>query len=158
MRTRELLPGATIAALLTASALLALLVGLGMRGNGPLALDLGGSDGLAQLRGGEGAGATGVGSRRPTSLTLPSVASGDRVAASARGSAARRRTAALQGAAGRERAAARRQATTPALRTPSATTPAPAATTTRPAATSTPNPVAVKVRGRGAPAPKQTVG
>jgi hypothetical protein len=52
MRTRELLPGASIAALLTASALLALLVGLGMRGDGPLALDLGGSDGSAQLRGG----------------------------------------------------------------------------------------------------------
>ena len=158
MRTREFLPGATIAALLTASALLALLVGLGMRGNGPLAFDLGGSDGSALLRGGEGqgAGATGVGGRGPASLTLPSVASGGGVAASGPGSAARRRTAALQGAAGRERAAARRQATTPALRTPSAT-PAPASTTTRPAATSTPNPVAVKVRGRGAPAPKQTV-
>ena len=159
MRTRELLPGATIAALLTASALLALLVGLGMRGNGPLALDLGGSDGSAQLRGGEDqdVDATGVGGRKSALLTLPTVASdSDAVAASAPGSAARRRTAALQGAAGRERAAARRQATTPALRTPSAT-PAPAKSTTRPAATSTPNPVAVKVRGRGAPAPKQTV-
>ena len=124
MRTRELLPGATLAALLTASALLALLVGLGMRGGGPLALDLGGSDGSAQLRGGEGggAGANGVGGRRPASLTLPSVASGGGGAASGTGSAARRRTAALQGAAGRERAAARRQATTPALRTPAAPT------------------------------------
>jgi hypothetical protein len=158
MRTRELLPGATIAALLTASALLALLVGLGMRGNGPLALDLGGSDGSAQLRGGEGqgAGATAVGGRRPASLTLPSVVSDSDVAASVPGSAGRRRTAALQGAAGRERAAARRQATTPALRTPAAPT-APTKPATRPAATSTPNPVAVKVRGRGAPAPKQTV-
>src|SRR4051812_31165546 len=100
MRTRELLPGATIAALLTASALLALLVGLGMRGNGPLALPLGGWDGAAELRG-EGAqapGATGVGARRPASLTLPSVASRGGVAASAPGSVARRRTAALQGA------------------------------------------------------------
>ena len=103
MRTRELLPGATIAALLTASALLALLVGLGMRGNGPLALDLGGSDGSAQLRGGEGqgAGAGGVGGRRPASLTLPSVAADGDGAASAPRSAARRRSAARQGAAGR---------------------------------------------------------
>lgn len=158
MRTRELLPGAVIAALLSASALLALLVGLGMRGDGPLALDLGGSDGSAQLRGGDGqgAGATDVGGRRPAPLTLPAAKSRDDVAASAPGSAVRRRTSsALQGAAGRERAT-RRQVMTPALRTPSAT-PAPTKTTTTPAATSTPNPVAVKVRGRGTPAPKQAV-
>ena len=76
MRTRELLPGAVIAALLTASALLALLVGLGMRGGGPLALDLGGSDGSALLRGGEGqdVGATGAGGRNPVSLALPTAA------------------------------------------------------------------------------------
>jgi hypothetical protein len=159
MRTRELLPGAAIAALLTASALLALLVGLGMRGDGPLALDLGGSDRSAQLRGGEGqgAGTTGVGGRRPASLTLPSVASGgsgDAPASATRAAGRRRTTSALQGAAGRGRAGARE--TTPALRTPSAT-PAPAATTTRPAATSTPNPVAVKVRGRGTPAPSKPV-
>src|SRR5512132_3151662 len=135
MRTPELLPGAVIATLVTASALLALLVGLGIRGDGPLALDLGGSGGSAQLRGGDdqGAGATGVGGRRPASLTLPTVLSGGGVAASAPGSAARRTTSGLLGAAGRERAAARRQATTPMLRTPSAT-PTPAKTT-RPAAT-----------------------
>jgi len=159
MRTRELLPGAVIAALLTASALLALLVGLGMRGGGPLALDLGGSDGSAQLREGEGqdAAATGVGGRKSASLTLPSVAARRGVAAStAPRPAARRHTATLQGAAGRERAAARRQPTKPTLRTPAAP-PAPALPATRPAATSTPNPVAVKVRGRGAPAPKHTV-
>src|SRR4051794_3279107 len=67
MRTREILPGAAIAAMLTASALLALLVALGMRGDGPLALGLGGSDGSARLSGGEGGGAaaTGVGGRKP---------------------------------------------------------------------------------------------
>jgi hypothetical protein len=157
MRSRELLPGAVIASLLTASALLALLVGLGIRGDGPLALGLGGSDGSAQLRGGEGqgAGATDVGGRRPASLTLPRVTAGGGVAASAPGSATRRRTKpALQGAAGPEHAGTRRQAPTPALRTPGAA-PAPAKSITTP--TSTPNPVAVKVRGRGTPAPRDSV-
>jgi hypothetical protein len=161
MRAREVLPGAAIAALLTASALLALLVGLGMRGDGPLAIDLGGSDGSVRLRGAEGqdAGGTGAGGRRPASVTLRPVVApgGGAVAAPVRRTAPRRSITrqALQGASGRERAAVRRPR--PALRTPSAPAPAPAATAPQPTATAAPAPVAVKVRGRGTPAPKKGV-
>ena len=101
---------------------------LGMRGTGRWRSTSEARTASAQLRGGDGQGArcdrvSAV--ARPASLTLPSVASGGGVAASARrlrgaGGAPLR----CSGAAGRERAAARRQATTPALRTPSAT-PAP---------------------------------
>src|SRR3954453_7480220 len=101
MRAREVFPGALIATLLTASALLALLVGLGMRGNGPLALGLGGSDGSAQLSDGEGQDvAAPVSGRSAPAVRFPSVLASGGVAASGARSATRRRTtAALQGAA-----------------------------------------------------------
>ena len=155
MRTRELLPGATIAALLTASALLALLVGLGIRGDGPLAIDLGGSAGRRSCAGARirARALPAWAARRPASLTLPSVTSGGGVAASSSGSAARRRrTAALQGAAGRERAGRAPPGHDARARARPSRDPGAREVDHRPgghldAATA----VAVKVRGRGSP-------
>jgi len=160
MSTRAILPGALLAGLLTVAAVLALVVALGIRGEGPLAIGVGDADGAARLEGGGSAtlGQPTPGVRETTPVVLP----GGGIAASVAGSPARRRASALRGAAGDRQVAGRRNARTPAGDRPVASPNAPAtitrpATTTRPTATSTPNPNAVKVRGRGPAAPKPLV-
>ena len=160
MTTRVILPGALIAGLLTAAAVLALFVALGIRGEGPLALGVGDADGAARLDGGA---STGLDRPAPgVRETAPVVLPGGGVAASVAGSPARRRASALRGAAGDRQVAGRRNARPPAGNRPVASPNTPATTTrpaptTRPTATSTPNPDAVKVRGRGPAAPKPLV-
>ena len=52
MSARAILPGGVIAAMLTAAALLALLVALSIRGEGPFSIGLGDAGGTARLEGG----------------------------------------------------------------------------------------------------------
>jgi hypothetical protein len=159
MTTRAILPGALIAGLLTAAAVLALVVALGVRGEGPLALGVGEADGAARLDGGGSAtlGRPTPGVRETTPVVLP----GGGVAAPAAGAPARRRATALRGTAGDRQVTGRRITRTPAKGAPVATPKQPTTTTTtttRPTATSTPNPNAVKVRGRApAASPKPLV-
>jgi hypothetical protein len=148
---RVVLPGAVVAISLTAGALLALALVLAMRGDGPLILGLGDSDGQVRLPAAETVpplrSAT-VPDGAPT-LLLPSGVLVRAVDPSPAGGGLRGDTQVRPGAV-------RRRATT---RTPApAGTPAPASTrpttTTRPVATPAPNPVVVKERGRGTPAPE----
>jgi hypothetical protein len=162
MSARAILPGALLAGLLTVAAVLALVVALGIRGEGPLALDVGDGDGDGAARL-EGGGSATLGEPTPgVRETAPVVLPGGGIAASVAGSPARRRASALRGAAGDRQVAGRRNARTPAGNRPVASPNAPVTTTspvttTRPTATSTPNPNAVKVRGRGPAAPKPLV-
>jgi hypothetical protein len=158
MRTRAVVPGAVLAGALTAAALLALLLGLAIRGDGPLPLGLGDSGGSAQLSVGEGTAPAGNGGRQAAPIALPLVAPRGGVAAPAAGVAASRGATAPRATTRGERVATRPTLRTPSRRTPSvapAPTAAPPATgtttttTSRPVATSTPGPVALKVRGRG---------
>ena len=133
--------------------MLALVVALGIRGEGPLALGLGDADGAARLDGG---GSATLGEPTPgVRETSPVVLPGGGVAASVAGPSGRRRAGALRGAADAHQAPAAATRAAPAGTRPVASPNAPTTTTTRPAtttrptATSTPNPNAVKVRGRG---------
>jgi hypothetical protein len=149
---RVVLPGAVVAISLTAGALLALALVLAMRGDGPLILGLGDSDGQVRLPEGETVpplrSAT-LPDGAPT-LLLPSGVLVPAVDPSPGGGGLRGDTQVRPGAV-------RRRGTTRTTPTP-AGTPAPASTrpttTTRPVATPAPNPVAVKERGRGTPAPQ----
>lgn len=161
MRTRAILPGALIAGLVTTAALLALVVALGIRGGGPLALGLGDSDGSARLD--DVAAPAGESGRAPARLGgTPVVLPGGGVAAPAAGVAPRRAAGAPRVTTQGNRGATRGGLRTPSRQTP-AVAPAPTAaapttaTTTPQVATSTPNPVAVKVRGRGKTKPTSSV-
>ena len=152
MRVRAVLPGALIALALTAAAAFALVIALGVRGEGPLSLLLGGSEGTARLQDREQVVPVGGAGGRPISapLLLPGggfaapaaqAAPGPRSASGLRGTTRVRRQA-----SGRNQAGTR---ITPAPAATPAAQPAPSTpTATRPAATGTPAP-AVKVRGRG---------
>jgi hypothetical protein len=149
---RVILPGALIALALTAGATFALVLALGVRGEGPLSLLLGGSEGTARLQDREQL--VPVGNPGGRAAAAPLLLPGGGVAVTAAQAAPGPRSASgLRGSA-RVRRGATRQTQTPARRTlPPAATPAaqPAPTTptaTRPTATSAPAP-AVKVRGRG---------
>jgi hypothetical protein len=159
MSARAILPGGLIAGLLTVAAVLALVVALGIRGEGPLALGIGDADGSARLDGGGSAtlGRPTPGIRETAPVVLPG---GSGVAAPAAGTPSRR-DAGLRGSARRGQDVGRRGAT----RRPAAG-PAPAApdrpaasspTTTRPAPASTPGPAPAKARDRGTSAPKPAV-
>jgi hypothetical protein len=157
MSTRAVLPGALIAAMLTGAALLALLVALGIRGEGPFAFGIGDSDGSARLDGG---GAATLAEPTPgVRETTPVVLPGGSVAAPAAGAPARRGTAVRGATDGRQQAGRRPAARTPARGVPvvSPTRPTTNAPAGGPVATSTPNPNPVKVRSREPSAPKQVV-
>jgi hypothetical protein len=160
MSVRAILPGGLIALALTACAFLALLIALGIRGDGPFSFGLGDADGSARLEGGGSALLDRAVSTTPfegAPVALP----GGVVAAGARTVA--RRSSSLRGATNGRQVAGRRNARTPSRRSPVATPTAPTTTnttaggTTRPTATSTPNPDAVKVRGRGETPPRVDV-
>jgi hypothetical protein len=159
MSLRPVLPGAVIAGLLTLAAVLALLVALGIRGEGPLALDLGDADGAARLDGG---GSAALGEPTPgVRESAPVVLPGGGVAAPAAGIPARRRSTGLTGAAdGRQNAGSRDGARAPTRRAPVVSPTQPTTTpgtSTRPTATSTPDPNPVKFRGRGESTPKAPI-
>ena len=154
MTPRVVLPGAVVAISLTAAALLALLLVLALRGDGPLIFGLGDSDGQVRLPEGETVPplpSAALPDGAPT-LLLPSGVLVPAVDPSPEGGGLRGDTQVRPGTV-------RRRATTPTTPTP-AGTPAPAGstptTTTRPVATPAPDPVAVKERGRGTPAPEPT--
>jgi hypothetical protein len=165
LRDRAVLPGALLAMLVAGAALLALLLALGIRGEGPLTLLLGGADGAARLQDREAvapaavSGVPGVqlGPATPSAdaLTVPLPAT-----AGAAVPAAQRRSAALRGET-RTRVPARRSParapsrSTPARPAPVARTSPVTATAPRPA-TAAPAP-AVKVRGRGKTTPTSSV-
>jgi hypothetical protein len=155
MRYRAELPGVVLALVLTGVALLAFVLALGIRGEGPFTLGLGDADGAARLPGGEITALGPSGGSLHTSTRAPagSGAAARGTGASGTGAdAAPRRTAALRGATeGASRGGVRTQARrTPAVTpAPTASAPTTITTTTQPVATSTPNPVAIKVRGRG---------
>ena len=159
MRPREHSPRCAHRGHADGAAVLALLVALSIRGEGPVARsELGGAGGTARGDGGAGVrpAAPAAGRSRPR----PSVLSGGGGAAPAAGSAARAaHDAALQARAPAASARAARAAEPePALRTPTRHAraplrrPPPARRPSR-----RPTRCAEKVRGRGAPAPKQTV-
>lgn len=151
MSVRAILPGGLIVAMLTAGAILALLIVLGIRGEGPLALGLGDAGGAARL---EGGGSATLGNPDGGPLeTAPVVLRGGVAATSAGTAPGRRGTTAPRGV--KRDGAGRPRAQTPSRRSPAVTPNAPTNTntnttsgTTRPTATSTPQP-AVKVRDRG---------
>lgn len=154
MSVRAILPGGLIAAMLTASAILALLIVLGIRGEGPLAIGLGDAGGAARLDGG-GSATLGEPGGGPVE-TAPVVLPGGGVAAPSAGTAPGRRGTTARRVVTRD-GAGQRRARTPSRRAPAVTPTAPTNTntntnttsgTTRPTATSTPQP-AVKVRDRG---------
>lgn len=157
MSPRAILPGAVIAAMLTAAALLALLVALGIRGEGPFSIGLGDAGGTARLDGGPATtlGEPGGGPVETAPVVLPSGGGG---AAPAAGTASGgSRTTPLRSAARDPQGADRRRAQAPSQPSPVSTPSAPTTntptssggTTTRPTPISTPNPTAEKVRGRG---------
>ena len=165
MSVRAVLPGGLIAAMLTAGAILALLIVLGIRGEGPLAIGLGDAGGAARLEGG-GSATLGQPGGGPVE-TAPVVLPGGVAAPSAGTAPGRRRgTAAPRSVTRGRQGAGQRRAQAPSRRAPAITPTAPTNTntnanantnttsgTTRPTATSTPQP-AIKVRGRGeTPAP-----
>jgi hypothetical protein len=159
MSARAIFPGAVIAGLLTAAAVLALLVALGIRGEGPLAIGIGDADGAARLDGGDSA-ALG----RPTPgvrESAPGVLPGGGVAAPAAGTPARRSSSGLTGSTdGRQNAGRRETARTPTRRAPVVSPTQPTTqpgSGTRPTATSTPDPNPVKFRGRGESTPKAPI-
>jgi hypothetical protein len=151
MNARAVLPGGLIAALLTAAAVLALLVALGIRGDGPLAIGLGEAGGSARLQDGRASPVVEPGVREGTPVVLPG--GGD--AAPAAGTAPGRRGAAPLRGTKRGRAGVGQGGTRiPSRRAPVRTPTEPTTnitttsggTTTRPSAPSTPNRPAVKVR------------
>lgn len=162
LRDRAVLPGALLAMLVTAAAVLALVLALGIRGEGPLSLLLGGADGAARLQDGPAAAPPGVTGDPGVRLGPPTPSAGAPAvvlpAAAGAPAAAPRRRAALRGET-RTRVPARRSPE----RAPSRSTPAPVGqsapstgTAPKPAATAAPAP-AVKVRGHGKPKPTTSV-
>jgi hypothetical protein len=158
MSPRAILPGAVIAAMLTAAALLALLVALSIRGEGPFSIGLGDAGGTARLDGGP---ATTLGELDggPVETAPVVLSSGGGGAAPAAGTApGRSRTTPLRSAARDPQSGDRRRAQAPSQPSPVSTPTAPSTTnnttssggtTTRPTPISTPDPTAEKVRGRG---------
>ena len=131
MRARAIFPGAMLAGALTAAALLALVLTLAIRGDGPFPLGLGDSGGSAQLSVGERAAPAGHDGRQAAPIDAAARGAPRGVAAPAPG------VARLGGVAAAPRATTRgeRVAIRPTLRTPARRTPsvAPAPTAAPPA-------------------------
>ena len=158
LRSRAALPGVMLALLLTAGALFALVLAIGIRGDGPLSLLIGGADGAARLQDREAVAPLGGTSSGPvfgpadgSAGGAPAVLPATGGVPTARRSPARRGDprAGVPGRRSPVQAPSRPAPVTPAP-------PAPTNTSPKPAPTAAPAP-AVKVRGRGTPPAAPTV-
>ena len=157
MTHRAILPGALLALLVAGTAALALALALGIRGDGPLNLLLGGSDGTVRLPDRVSVAPVGSAGLQPGPVARPAAGAPTVVLPATAGApaSARRRTPDLRGESQTRRPARRgpAQAPTRPIGVPSPPAPvaqsAPTTSTTAPAPAATPAPAAVRVRGRG---------
>ena len=150
LRSRAALPGVLLALLLTAGALFALVLAIGIRGDGPLSLLIGGADGAARLQDREAVAPLGDTSSGPVQFG-PAEGSSPAVLPATGGAPTARRSPARRGDIRAGVPGRRSPAQAPSR--PAPVTPAPPGPTNsspKPVPTAAPAP-AVKVRGRGTP-------